>query len=167
MLAVMAGAEDSLMDLPASARSRARSRVKDLRRPDEIASKWPCALASRARSSKFYGHPSVMADLLADPRVVRSGISAASDHNADLVVAGGAEGYVRSSDIGNLVSQYALNPDVGEAQANVLLHVVQDEHAPQWLFSHRVAPAAVVAADLAEREAPRDRDAGLKLAARL
>jgi hypothetical protein len=109
----------------------------------------------------------VLEDLLADPRVVRSGISAAMDYNAGLVVAGSAEGYVRSSDAEDLTSDYSLNPDVGPAQANVLLHVVDDEHAADWLFSCHVAPAAVVAADLAEREAPRDRAAGLNLAAML
>jgi hypothetical protein len=167
MLAVLSGAEDSLNELSAPARSRARSRAGAMRRADDIASKWPCALASRACSSKFYGHPSVLADLLADPRVVCSGISAAIDHKVDLVVAGSAEGYVRSSDAEDLASEYALNPDVSNVQANVLLHVVEDEHAARWLFSRQVAPAAVIAADLAERETPRERDAGLKLAARL
>lgn len=166
-LAVLSGAEDSLDDLPAPARSRARSRARDLARPDEIASNWPCVLANRARSGRFYGHPSVLDDLLADPRIVRSGISAAMDYSAGLVVAGNAEGYVRSSEIESLRSEYALNPDIGRAQANVLLHVVDDEQSARWLFDRQVAPLAVVAADLAEREAPRDRDAGLKLAARL
>lgn len=167
MLAVLSAAEDSLNDLPAPARSRARSRAKDLRKPGEIVSKWPCPLAKRARSGRFYGHPSVLEDLLADPRVVRSGISAAMDYNVSLVATGSAEGYVRSSDAEDLRSDYALNPDVDPAQANVLLHVVEDEQAARWLFGLRVAPAAVVAADLAERDAPRERDAGLKLAARL
>jgi hypothetical protein len=132
-----------------------------------MASKWPYVLANRARSCRFYGHPSVLEDLLADPRVVRSGISAAIDYNAALVVTGSAEGYVRSSDAADLTSGYSLNADVGPAQANVLLHVVDDEQAARWLFGCQVAPAAVVAADLAEREAPRDRDAGLSLAATL
>lgn len=167
MLAVLAGAEDSLHDLPAPARSRARSRARHLREADQIASKWPSTLANRARSARFYGHPSVLGELLTDRRVVRSGISAAVDYNAGLVVAAGAEGYVRSSDVENLRSDYALNPDVSPAQANVLLHVVRDEQAARWFFGRHVAPIAVVAADLAERETPRDRDAGLKLAARL
>lgn len=69
----------------------------------------------------------MLEDLLADPRVVRSGISAAMDYNVSLVAAGSAEGYVRSSDAEELRSDYALNPDVDPAQANVLLHVVEDE----------------------------------------
>jgi len=132
-----------------------------------MAGKWPYVLANRARSGRFYGHPSVLEDLLGDPRVVRSGISAAIDYNVALVVAGSAEGYVRSSDAEDLTSDYSLNPRVGPAQANVLLHLVDNEQAARWLFDCRVAPAAVVAADLAEREAPRDRAAGLNLAATL
>ena len=167
MLAVLSGAEDSLADLPAPARSRARSRARDLRRLDQIAGKWPSSLASRAHNGRFYGHPSVLEDLLADPRIVRSGISAAVDYDAGIVVAASAEGYVRSGDLDDVRSDYALNPDVGQAQANVLLHIVHDEQAADWFFGRQVAPMAVVAADLAERDAPRDRDAGLKLAARL
>jgi hypothetical protein len=109
----------------------------------------------------------VLEDLLADPRVVRSGISAAMGYDAGLVAAASAEGYVRSSDMDDLRSDYALNPDISPPQANVLLHVVEDEHAAQWFFGRQVAPIAVVAADLAEREAPRDRYAGVRLAARL
>jgi len=132
-----------------------------------MASKWPYVVANRARSGRFYGHPSVLDDLLADPRVVRSGISAAIDYNAALVVAGSIEGYARSSDAEDLTSDYSLNPHVGLAQANVLLHIVDDEQAASWLFGCQLAPAAVVAADLAEHEAPRDRDAGMNLAATL
>jgi len=167
VLAVLSGAEDSLSDLAAPARSLARSRAKDMLRAEEMASKWPRALANRARSVRFYGHPSVLADLISDPRVVRSGVSAAADHNADLVVAESAEGYVRSGDAEDLKSEYALNPGLSYAQANVILHVVDDEQAARWFFSCPVAPAAVVAADLAERPASRDRVAGLNLAARL
>ncbi len=76
------------------------------------------------------------------------------DYNAGLVVAGSAEGYVRSSDADGLRSDYALDPDVGPAQANVLLHVVRDVQAARWFFGCQVAPVAVVAADLAERAAP-------------
>jgi excisionase family DNA binding protein len=167
ILAVLSGAEDSLSELPAPARSRARSRARDMREPGEITTKWPNILSKRAHSVNLYGHPSVLADLLADPRVVRSGVSAAADHNADLVAAGQAEGYVLSSDARDLETEYALNPGIDHAQANVTLHVVADEQASRWLFTRAVAPAAVVAADLAERATPRDRAAGLNLAANL
>jgi excisionase family DNA binding protein len=167
MLAMLSGAEDSLSELPAPARSRARSRARDICGPGEIEDKWPHVLANRAHLVNYYGHPSVLAALLVDSRVVRSGVSAAADHNADLIVMGQAEGYIRSSDAQDLRAKYALNADVDHAQANVVLHIVDDERAAQWLFNHPVAPAAVVAADLAERATPRDHAAGMNLAANL
>ncbi len=167
LLAALSGAEDGLSELAAPTRSRARTRARDLRKSEEIATKWPHVVSNRAAPASFYAHPSVLADLIADPRVVRSGVSAAADHGADLVTIGQAEGYVLSSDAHDLRAEYALNPDVNHAQANVLLHVVADEQASRWLFSHPIAPAAVVAADLAEHTAPRDRAAGLNLAGKL
>jgi hypothetical protein len=103
-------------------------------------------------------------ELLHDPKVVPSGISAAHDHGADLMVLGGAEGYVRSRDLPQLQKRYALNPDAG-SDANVRLHVV--DNAGEWLFRQRIAPAAVVAVDLIEHDEPRDHAAGAQLAARL
>jgi excisionase family DNA binding protein len=165
VLAVLAEADDALGDLAAPMRSRARARAAYLRsrQPSEIARQWHSVLSSRALVREFYAHPSVLTGLLDDPKLVRSGISAAHDHGADLMVVGGAEGYVRSRDLPRLRAQYALNPDAGD-HANVWLHVVDDDEA-SWMFSRRVAPVAVVAADLVERETPRDRAAGVKLAA--
>ena len=164
VLAVVAHADDALGELAAPMRSRARARAAELRRcqPADIPRHWQLVLGSRARITEFYAHPSVLKDLLDDPKIVRSGISAAHDHGADLMVVGGAEGYIRSRDLPQLQARYALNPDSG-AHANVRLHVVEGDEA-SWLFSQRVAPAAVVAADLVERETPRDRAAGVKLA---
>jgi len=165
VLAVLAHADDALRNLAAPVRSRARGRAAELRlrQPAEIARHWLSVLGGRAQVSEFYAHPSVLEELLDDPKVVRSGISAARDHGADLMVAGGAEGYIRSRDLPQLQARYALSPDAG-VHANIRLHVVDDDEA-SWVFSRRVAPAAVVAADLVEREAPRDRAAGVKLAA--
>jgi hypothetical protein len=161
VLAFVAHADDALGELAAPMRSRARARAAELRRcqPADIPRHWQLVLGSRARITEFYAHPSVLKDLLDDPKIVRSGIRAAHDH---LVVVGGAEGYIRSRDLPQVQAKYALNPDSG-AHANVRLHVVEGDEA-SWLFSQRVAPAAVVAADLVERETPRDRAAGVKLA---
>jgi hypothetical protein len=97
-----------------------------------------------------------------DHRIVRSGVSAAHDHGADLMVVGGAEGYVRSRDVSSVAEHYALSPASGP-DANVWLHVAGA--GAEWLFRRRLAPAAVVAADLIERDGFRDRTAGAKLAA--
>jgi len=127
---------------------------------------WQSALGRRAQIREFYAHPSVLEGLLSEPAIVRSGISAAREHGSELMVLGGAEGYVRSDDLPRLEAEYALNPDVDAARSNVRLHVVEDEQA-RWLFLGDVAPAAVVAADLMEREGPRDRAAGSRVACRL
>jgi len=170
VLAVLAKEHDAISYLSAPARSRARSRARELRRmpePAEMARQWQSALGRRARIRDFYAHPSVLEGLLSEPAIVRSGISAAREHGSELIVLGGAEGYVRSDDLPRLEAEYALNPYVDAPQSNnVRLHVVADEQA-RWLFLRHVAPAAVVAADLMERDGPRDRAAGSRLASRL
>jgi excisionase family DNA binding protein len=167
VLAVLAHADDALKGLSPPLRSRARARAAALRltQPAEIAKQWRLALGERAPVRDFYGHPSVLKVLLDDPKIVRSGISAAHDHGADLMVLGGAEGYIRSADLAHVQERYALSPDAGP-HANVRLHITEDDEAG-WLFNQHLAPAAVVAADLVERDAPRDRAAGVKLASRL
>lgn len=167
VLAVLAHADDALQCLSPPVRSRARARAATLRlyQPAEIAKQWRLALGNRASVREFYAHPSVLKDLLDDPKIVRSGISAAYDHGADLMVLGGAEGYIRSADLAPMQDRYALSPDTGP-HANVRLHVVEDDEAC-WLFNQHLAPAPVVAADLVERDTPRDRSAGVKLASQL
>ncbi len=169
VLAVLAKDDEAIRDLPAPARSRARRRAQELGRMpqlSEMARQWQSALGHRAQIREFYAHPSVLDRLLAEPAIVRSGISAIREHGSELMVLGGAEGYVRSDDLPRLEAEYALNPDVDAAQSNVRLHVVEGEQA-QWLFVRRIAPAAVVAADLMERAGPRDCAAGARLARRL
>jgi hypothetical protein len=162
---VLARAGDQI-DVGPSARYLARRRAEELRRCDKAPSRWSSALRARASVADFHVHPGVLQRLLADPAVVPSGISAAPEHGVPLMVSGAAEGYVRSSDLQSLRSKYALSPD--DARGNVRLHVVDDQQAaPAWIFGCPVAPAPVVAADLMERDAPRDRAAGAELAASL
>lgn len=165
VLAVLSKAEEFLSGLAPPVRSRARARAAELRRqqPPDIAARWRSMLASRARISEFYAHPGVVRALLDDRRIVRSGISAAHDYGANLMVAGGAEGYIRSRDLPGISADYALNPEPG-SRANVRLHVVEDDDG-SWLFSQPAAPVAVVAADLMERDGPREQAAGATLAA--
>ena len=166
VLAALSEVEEGLEPLSPSARSRARSRAKQLRRHSASidSNEWRSALRRRAQLHRFYAHPSVLADLLDDRRVVRSGVSAAHHHGADLVVVGDAEGYVRANDLDGVMDQYALSA-ASTADANVWLRVVSK--GGDWLFRYRVAPASVVAADLIERDGYRDHAAGLKLGAAL
>ena len=166
VLAALSEVDEGLEPLSPPARSRARSRARQLRRHSSgiDSNEWRSALRRRAELHRLYAHPSVVADLLADRRVVCSGISAAQYYGADLVVLGGAEGYVRASDLDNILHQYALSA-ASKADANVWLRVVSE--GGDWLFRYRVAPASVVAADLMEREGSRDRAAGVRLGAAL
>lgn len=166
VLAALSEVEEGLEPLSPTARSRARSRAKQLRGHSSSidSNEWRSALRRRAQLHRFYAHPSVIADLLADRRVVRSGVSAAQYHGADLVVLGGAEGYVRASDLDGVMSQYALSA-ASKADANVWLREVSE--GGDWLFRYRVAPASVVAADLIERDGYRDHAAGVTLGAAL
>ncbi|GAA1817266.1 helix-turn-helix domain-containing protein [Planosporangium flavigriseum] len=166
VLAVLAGIDDALATLPPPTRSRARARARELRHLEhaEAVRQWRSALRNRARQYLFYAHPSVLHEFLNQSKVIPSGISAAHEHGADLMVLGGAEGYVRAQDLPHLQERYALNPDAG-ADSNVRLHVV--DGVGDWLFKHRPAPAAVVAADLIEHDEPRDQSAGAQLAAQL
>jgi excisionase family DNA binding protein len=166
VLAALSEDHEELTRLPPPLRSRVRSRAARLRQLplDEVAKEWRSTLRRRAAICEFYAHSSVLADLLNDPKVVRSGISAAYDHGADLMVVGGAEGYVQARNLSTVAKRYALNP-ASAPDANVRLHTV--DTGADWLFRHRVAPAAVVAADLLDRDESRDRTAGAKLAASL
>ncbi len=161
-LAVLSQAEDGLERLSPPLRSRARSRAAWLRgQPsDAMARQWRTTLRRRAEVNQFYGHPSILTDLVNDPKVVRSGVSAVHDYGADLMVLGGAEGYLRPQDLAEIMERYALSRSSG-ADANVWLHVVGD--SAEWLFDRRVAPAPVVAADLMERDRARDQAAGVNL----
>ncbi len=117
-------------------------------------------LKARADRQLFYGHPSVL-DRIADVLgVVRSGVSAASVHGADLVVGEGFEGYVRASDLDALVSQFGL--DSNSARPNVLLRVVEDD---AWPFEpgQKSAGRSVVVMDLIESDEPRTHRAGAEL----
>jgi hypothetical protein len=164
-LAVLARAEEE-NPLAPSARSRARRQAEELRKRHGALGGWSSALRARASIADCHAHPGVLQRLLNDPAVVPSGISAAPEHGVPLMVSGAAEGYVRASDLESLQSRYALSQDDGHA--NVRLHVVDDRQAvPVWIFRCPVAPAPVVAADLMERDAPRDRAAGAELAASL
>lgn len=100
-------------------------------------------LARRAEVVRLAAPPADIADLIADARVTRSGIS---DPRSGLSAGREVEGYVRPADVGPLMVEY-LMADVGAA--NVWLHVV-DRPLP------RPAPLGLVIADLADHDGPRE-----------
>ncbi len=121
-------------------------------------------LVARADSKRFYGHPSVLERIGNEPDVVRSGVSAANEHGADLLAWDFLEAYVPKSAAEDIIRRYAL--DVDAERANVVLRIVEDS---AWPFApgERFAPRAVVAIDLLESGDERSRRAGLALARQL
>jgi len=156
--AVLALADGEEVNISPVQRSRARKRLA--RGLDCVAGR----LRVRAERRWFYAHPGVLNQVGAAPQAVRSGISAAVENGADLVVGDGFEGYVRAGDLDEVVSRFGLDDQA--ARPNVLLRVVDDV---AWPFSpgQRSAGRAVVAVDLLESNEPRTRRAGVELLERL
>ena len=103
-----------------------------------------------------------VAALASDDRVVRSGISAASDLGGSLLdSAREFEGYVREADFPALVRQVRLEPAPLGEHGRILLRIPR----PDWPFlpAAEVAPRAVVAVDLSESHDPRGRSAADEL----
>jgi len=103
---------------------------------------WAYACQHRAVVHRLYGHPSVLARLADDGRLVRSGPSVRSVH-VDVMALDLVEGYARTQDLDALVDAYGLHR---AARANVALRV-----PPSGLFvfgDDRDAPWPVIVVDL-------------------
>src|SRR5262245_18869934 len=156
VLAVACGREPNGLPAPRASEAKRRFRERGLL---ELAPR----LRSRARVRRFYVHPSVIADLSVDGRLVRGGVSAAPDVDADIAVANELEGYVRASDVRDLVSHYGLIEP--HERPNVCFRVVEDDLFP--FGQEAVAPPAVVAVDLLDSSDDRVRRAGEALVGEL
>ncbi|HUG05360.1 MAG TPA: helix-turn-helix domain-containing protein [Candidatus Limnocylindria bacterium] len=131
-------------------RSRLRARLQS--------PKFPLASRFRRRASVNYlrGDDRALAKIVADDRFVRSGVSAASEHDVDLGAAGIVEGYLPKESLAKLSYDHALR-EVSESSANLIVRAVEN----RWPFgSGGVAPAAVVAIDLIDSADQRSRRAG-------
>ena len=119
-------------------------------------------LRNRARSIHLRAHPSDLPRLLAEPHVVRTGVSAAADVGADIIAANEAEAYVPADDVADLRKKYFLEES---RNPNVHLRVVE----PPWPFPSEssVAPRSAVAVDLLDSPDQRTRRAGRELLASL
>lgn len=139
------------------ARSRARTQLKSR----DLSALVP-RLRGRAIVRRLRAHPSDIARFAAEPGVVRSGVSAASDYDIDIVAPGEVEAYVPARLFPKLVKKYRF--DMGP-NPNVILHVVEDK---DWPFSRscKVAPPCVAAIDLIEADDERSRRAGRALLGR-
>jgi hypothetical protein len=123
-------------------------------------------LERRAQVHRYSGHPGEIRHVLADKRLVASGVSAAQEIGLDLMSGNEADGYVSDSDLDRFVRDHALLP-AAAVDANVVLRVVPDDVWDEFLKGRPHAPEAAVALDLAEDVDPRSRAAGEKLIRRL
>lgn len=153
LLRIVAGEQPNVSVAQAS---RAKRRIADCGINDLV-----MKLVSRGKKRKFYGHKSILQRLAAEQMVVRSGVSAAREHNADIVTLDFLEAYVPAGRIEKLVKKYAL--EIASERANILLRVVDDK---VWPFpkNAKVAPRVVVAVDLLDADDERSQRAGVELA---
>lgn len=131
-----------------------RSRLRRLLREQGLQAMLP-SLARRARRLELRAHASDLPRIEAEPNVVLSGVSAASEYRIEIIAPGVLEAYVPAGRLSQLERRYRLKPS---ADANVILHVV---HGP-WPFApnQRVAPRLVAILDLLDDDDERSRRAG-------
>lgn len=158
-------------ELSPSARSRARSRLRNLIAHvpsadlDDATSHLVSALRNRAERALFVASPRDLPDIRDDKRVHLSGVSLPESNMsaADL-----AEGYVAPQDVNGLVDDYLLSP-APRARANVVLHVVPSavENPALELLDEVAKSPLALAADLAEHDGVREKREAVRALARL
>lgn len=136
---------------------RVRWRLVRLFEAERQPSEWSALLRRRARSQRYYAHPALLCELLADRRVSpgRAGAAAAAGFD----VAGGDDpfAYVSSEQLGQLVDDYGLEPD---PHGTVELRVYAPQAADRVLVPGQPVPAGAAAADLLDSADARLRAAG-------
>jgi hypothetical protein len=115
-------------------------------------------LERRADVRYFLGGPAALDEVRRHSQFVASGVSAADHYGADIVAPSVVEGYLPKEEVDRLTYLFALR-EVEELRANLILHA-----AEYWPFDgRRIAPRAVVAADLLLSMSERTRRAGERL----
>jgi excisionase family DNA binding protein len=170
-----AGRGDDLMaDVAPVVRSRSRARLRNYcdRVVRSLAADTEAGVAQGARELRhllrnrakraLYSASRVdLDDLRADDRLALSGLS---NPEAGIASGGVVEGYVRRHDLGPLVEDYLLVEAAKESDANVFLHVVDEDQAERGVSLHEAFQNwLVLAADLAEHRRPREEARALEL----
>ncbi len=123
-------------------------------------------LERRAEVHRYSGHPGEIRHVLADKRLVASGISAAQEVGLEVMSGLEADGYVSAEDLDTFVRDHALFP-AAAVDANVVLRVVPDDVWADFLKGRPHASEAAIGLDLAEDADSRSQVAGEKLLGRL
>lgn len=142
-----------------------RSRLRRLLSFEGLSSLAP-RLERRAQVHRYSGHPGEISYILADKKLVASGVSAARTIGLDLLSGNEADGYVGAADLDEFVQNHALLP-AAALDANVVLRVVPGDVWAEFLKGRPHASEAAIALDLAEDADSRSRAAGEKLLRRL
>lgn len=148
LIALAEGGKAEWLDAPERSRLR---RVLRQRNWEQIV---PC-LQGRSKRLPLRAHSSDLRRLASESDLVRSGISAASDHRFEIVEPGAFEAYVSSRRLGELQRRYRLK---ASDDPNVVLRVIEGV----WPFPphSRVAPRLAAALDLLDDDDERTRRAG-------
>lgn len=170
-LLAVAASDEAASELSPSARSRARSRLRELfvhassAGLDDAAAHLGRALRNRAGRDLFMASNQDLPGVRDDGRVHLSGVSLPESHMSGGAV---AEGYVLSGDVNDLVDDYLLSP-ARHSHANVILHVVpSDARSPALADPDYVARSPLaLAADLAEHDGVREKIEAIRLVADL
>lgn len=133
-----------------------RSRLRRALRLDGLLKLEP-RLARRGEVLSFRAHSGEIRYLLEDPDLLRSGISAASDHGFGLIGGGEADGYLSKTELKRFVARHGLEP--AGLEGNVRLRLVPSDVWGQ-VANNGVAPVAAVALDLFTEPDPRSRHCG-------
>jgi hypothetical protein len=123
-------------------------------------------LERRAEVHRYSGHPGEIPYILADKRLVASGVSAAQEIGLDLLSGNEADGYVSDSDLDGFVRDHALLP-AAAVDANVVLRLVPDDVWAEFLKGRPHVSEAAIALDLAEDVDSRSQASGKNLLRRL
>jgi excisionase family DNA binding protein len=158
-------------ELSPSARSRARARLRNLLLNvsdadlDDAVVLLARALRNRAERALYVASPRDLPDVRDDERVRLSGVSLPE---SNLAAGDVVEGYVSADDLSGLVDDYLLSVGPRD-RANVILHVVASDIAnPASAALDDLAHSQLaLAADLAEHDGVRERDAAARSVADL
>lgn len=169
LLAVAAG-HQAASELSPSARSRARSRLRDLLAAagsgdlEGAATRLDHALRNRAERALFVGSPRDLTDVREDDRLHLSGVSLPE---SNLSAGHAAEGYVSADDLGALIDDYLLTP-APRSRANVILHVVPSDTGRPVVMDFRsvVRSPLALAADLVQHDGIRERSEAIRVLTR-
>jgi excisionase family DNA binding protein len=151
-------------ELASSAGMSRSERVRVLALRQRPADDWSWLARRRAGTKRYAIRDAYVDRLLADRRVVRSGLSAIREHDVDLTVQKGfAEVYIDQRLASDLAHNYLLRSD---ALGSLIVHSV-DTDALLGRFGGDVMTAATVGVDLAESDDVRTRRAGHALLERV